>query len=146
MTLPKWQAEGLLKAHRTSPKEIAELLAAADQDLADCETPGLSAVWHLNIAYNAALRCATAALAACGYRPAHGEGHHLRTIQSLAYTLGLDAAVVGRLDGFRKKRNISAYNRIGTVSDQEAAEMEALAKCLRKDVEQWLQKHHPDLL
>ena len=36
MTLQKWQADGLLKPHRTSRKEIAELLAAADQDLVDC--------------------------------------------------------------------------------------------------------------
>jgi hypothetical protein len=50
MTLRKWQADGLLKPHRTSRQEIAELLAAADQDMADCETPGLSAAWRLNIA------------------------------------------------------------------------------------------------
>jgi hypothetical protein len=56
MTLQKWQADGLLKPHKTGRKEIAELLEAADQDLADCETQGLSAVWRLNIAYNAALR------------------------------------------------------------------------------------------
>jgi len=146
MTLQKWQAQGLLKPHKTSPKEIAELLSAADQDLADCETPGLSAGWRLNIAYNAALRCATAALAACGYRPAHSESHHWRTIQSLAHTLGLDAAVVRQLDGFRKKRNVSAYDRIGTVSDHEAAEMAALAKDLRMNVERWLREHHSDLL
>jgi len=146
MTLQKWQADGLLRPHRTSRKEIAELLAAADQDLVDCGTPGLSAVWRLNIAYNAALRCATAALAACGYRPAQGESHYLRTLQSLAHTLGLDAATVQQLDGFRKKRNVSAYDRIGTVSDQEADEMAALAKRLRADVEQWLRARHPHLL
>ena len=146
MTLQKWQADGLLKPHKTGPKEIAELLEAANQDLADCATPGLSAVWRLNIAYNAALRCATAALAACGYRPAHGESHHLRTIQSLAHTLGLDVAVVRQLDGFRKKRNVSAYDRIGMVSDKEAAEMAALAKTLRMNVERWLRAHHPDLM
>ncbi|HUT60183.1 MAG TPA: hypothetical protein VNA25_20240 [Phycisphaerae bacterium] len=146
MTLQKWQADGLLKPHRTSRQEIAELLEAADQDLADCETPGLSAMWRLNIAYNAALRCATAALAASGYRPAQGESHHLRTIQSLAHTVGLDAVTVRQLDGFRKKRNVSAYDRIGMVSDLEAAEMAALAKTLRVNVERWLRKHHPDLM
>jgi len=146
MTLEQWQAEGLLRIHKTSPQEIAELLTASDQDLTDCETPGLSAVWRLNIAYNAALRCATAALAVAGYRPAHGESHHVRTIRSLAYTLGLDAAAVNQFDAFRKKRNVSAYDRIGPVSDHEAKEMTAFAKRLRRDVEKWLHKNHPNLL
>lgn len=62
------------------------------------------------------------------------------------HTLGLDAATVQQLDGFRKKRNVSAYDRIGTVSDQEADEVAALAKRLRADVEQWLRARHPHLL
>jgi hypothetical protein len=45
----------------------------------------ISEDWKLNIAYNAALQAATAALAAAGYRAAR-EQHHYRTIQSLALT------------------------------------------------------------
>ncbi len=39
---------------------------------------------------------------------------------------------------FRKKRNISDYLRAGEVSDQEVTEMIALAKKLRKKVEEWI--------
>lgn len=126
-------------------QEIADLLEVTDRDLHDCQAVGLSADWRLNIAYNAALQAATAALAAAGYRPAR-EAHHFRVIQSLAHTIGADAATVNQLDQFRKKRNLGGYERAGMVSDQESAEVFALAQRLRADVEQWLRAEHPDLL
>jgi len=99
----------------------------------------------LNIAYNAALRLATAVLAAAGYR-ASREAHHYRVIQSLAHTLKADGSFIARLDKFRKKRNIGGYERAGMVSDLEAEEMVALAKSLRKKVEDWLRANFPELL
>ena len=80
MSLRDWLRNGWLIEHRTSPQEIGDLLAVADRDLHDCRSGGLSADWRLNIAYNAALQAATAALAAAGYRPAR-EMHHFRVIQ-----------------------------------------------------------------
>ena len=79
MSLQSWQENSWLYEHQTSPQEIANLLAVADRDLADCRTPGLSADWRLNIAYNAALQAATAGLYASGYRAAremHPLSHH----------------------------------------------------------------------
>lgn len=72
--------------------------------------------------------------------------HHYRVIHSLAYTVKSDAGLVSLSDQFRKKRNISEYDHIGMISDQEAKEMIDLANQLRKDVEDWLRKNHPDLL
>lgn len=106
---------------------------------------GLSEDWKLNIAYNAALQAATAALAAAGYRAAR-EQHHYRTIQSLALTIGWPAGKIDRFDRFRKKRNIGGYEIAGIVSEPEALEMHALAAGLRDDVLGWLRKHHPRLL
>ena len=63
MSLKDWLKNGWLVEHKTSPQEITDLLGVMDRDLADCETPGLSPDWRLNIAYNAALQAATAALA-----------------------------------------------------------------------------------
>jgi hypothetical protein len=40
-------------------------------------------------------------LAAAGYR-ATREGHHYRIIQSLAYTIGAEADLIAKIDGFRK--------------------------------------------
>jgi hypothetical protein len=56
VTLNDWERNGWLQAHRTAPEEVADFLALVERDLADSRTPGLSADWRLNIAYNAALQ------------------------------------------------------------------------------------------
>ncbi len=145
MSLKTWLSNGWLVTHQTSPQEISDLLAVADRDMKDCRTPGLSPDWRLNIAYNAALQAATAALAACGYRAAR-EAHHYRIIQSLTYTIGSSPDLVNQLDRFRKKRNIGAYDRAGAVSDQEASEMLNLAQNIMQEIEDWLRKNYPELL
>lgn len=144
MSLRDWARSGWLMEHRTSPQEIADLFGAADRDLHDCSLKGLSEDRRLAIAYGAALACAMAALAACGYR-APREAHHYRVIQSLAFTIGADVKLVARFDAFRKKRNIGDYERAGLVSETEAREMVALALALRKRVQDWLGEHHPHL-
>jgi hypothetical protein len=110
VSLQVWVKNGWLVEHQSSPQEIAELLDVADRDLKECEISGLSPDWKLNIAYNAALQTATAALAVAGYR-AKGEAHHYRVIQSLAYTIKAGATLIVQFDKFRKKRNISGYER-----------------------------------
>jgi len=145
MSLSEWERNGWVVKHRTSRHEIRDLLQVVERDLGDSAAEGLSADWRMNIAYNAALQAATAALAAAGYRPSR-DAHHYRVIQSLRETLGADAAVVATFDAFRKKRNISGYERIGLVSDADAGAMRALAVALRRDVMAWLKRYHGDVL
>ncbi|MBI4027134.1 MAG: hypothetical protein HY360_19265 [Verrucomicrobia bacterium] len=145
MSLQDWARNGWLTEHKTSLGEIADLLAVADRDLSDCGAQGLSEDWQLAIAYNAALQVAITALAACGYRAAR-EAHHYRAIQSLTLTIGAETKLVALLDGFRKKRNISDYERAGLVSQKEAQEMLALARRLRREIENWLRAKYPGLL
>ena len=145
MSLQNWLNNGWLTEHRTSLQEITALLAVADRDLSDCKTPGPSSDWQLNIAYNAALQTATAALAASGYR-AGRDAHHYRVIQSLAHTINADASLIALFDQFRKKRNISGYDHAGMISGQEAKEMVNLASSLRQKVEEWLRENHTDLM
>jgi len=142
--LKDWLKNGWLVEHRTSRQEISDLLSVADRDPVQCQVSGLSPDWRLSIAYNAALQLAKAALAAAGYR-ASKEAHHYRAIQSLAYTIKADKKLIAQLDRFRKKRNISGYERAGVVSEQEAREIFSLAKNLRDEVEKWLRSNHPDL-
>ena len=144
MSLEDWLTDKLIETHRPSAGEIANLLHICDRDLEKCQIAELGPDWRLSIAHNAALQAATAALAATGYR-ARKEGHHYRVIQSLAYTLKAEPALIRQLDKFRQKRNIGDYERAGLVTEQEAEEMVALAKQLRNDVEQWLRIHHPEL-
>ena len=145
MSLADWRRNGWVIEHQTSAGEIRELFAVVERDLADSATEPLSADWRMNIAYDAALQAANAALAAAGYR-ASRDRHHFRIIQSLRETIGAPAQLVTALDAFRKKRNITGYERVGVVSDQDAAEMRSMAIALRDDVRDWLRRNHPDLL
>lgn len=145
MSLQDWLNEGRVKAHKTSKKEISQLLAIAERDLADAQVKTLSADRRFATAYSAALIISTTALAASGYR-ASSEGHHYWTIQSLAFTLQPDAKTITKFNKFRQKRNISDYERTGMVSEQEVNEMIALAKELRAILVEWLKNNHPELL
>ena len=145
MSLADWQRSSWLVEHKTSPEEIAALLAIVERDLANARVAGLADDWKFNIAYNAALQAATAALAVAGYRAAR-EQHHYRTVQSLAITIGWPNAKVNRFDRFRRKRNVAGYETAGAVSAGEAREMHELAAALRDDVVRWLRKQHPKLL
>ena len=145
MSLQSWLNEGKLKAHKTSKSEINQLLAVFDRDLADARVKALSADRRFATAYNAALMVSIAALAASGYRTS-GEGHHYRTIQSLTFTLQVDAKTLNKFNKFRQKRNISDYERTDVVSEQEVAEMIALAQIIRTAADKWLHENHPELL
>jgi len=145
VSLKEWLSNGWLISHQTSPEEIADLLGVAQRDITDAQIVQLSPDWRLNIAYNAALQLATAALAAEGFRPSR-DSHHYRAIQSLAYTIGADLKFISRFDHFRKKRNIGGYERAGGVSDTEAAEMREIAIELYEHITSWLKSKHPELI
>lgn len=143
MSLKDWLKNGWLVEHETSKEEIENLFCIIDRDLEDCKVAKLSPDWQLNIAYNATLQCAKAALAVAGYRPAR-ESHHYRLIQSLSYTIEADDKLIIQFDVFRKKRNISDYLRAGEISNLEAKEMIALAKKLRNRVKEWIKAKQKD--
>jgi len=144
MSLSDWLKAQWLTEHKTSPEEIANLLAVADRDLRDCQAAGLSDDGRLAFGYRAVMQCALAALAACGYRPSR-DSHHYRVIQSLVHTIGADTKLVAQVDAFRKKRNTGDYEIAGLITKKEADEMVALAQHLRKLVEDWLRANHPEL-
>ncbi len=144
MSLEDWLNEGRLKTHKTSQKEICQLFAVFERDMADAQTEGLSDDRRFTTVYNAALMVARAALAASGYRTS-GEGNHHWTIQSLAFILKPDAKTIKKFNKFRQKRNITDYEMIGMISGQEVGEMISLAQELYDMATEWLKKNHPEL-
>lgn len=142
VSLPDWLKFGWVREHKPNRQEIAALFAVADRDIQACRTPELVADWQFNIAYNAALQLTTAALAAAGYQ-AERANHHYRVIQSLEFTVGVEAAAIRKFDVFRKKRNITDYEMADTISDAEVREMREFAEELRGRVEAWIREHHP---
>jgi hypothetical protein len=136
---------GWIHAHRTSREEISNLFAIADRDIAQCQTPGLGSEWKFDIAYNAALQLATAALAACGYQ-AERQNKHQRTIECLEFTVQIAPDMVSFLDTCRRKRHVAVYDRIGAISQKEAADVLVAAQNLRKTTKEWLKRNYPTRL
>jgi hypothetical protein len=79
---------GWPRPHKTSGKEIADLIQIVLRDLKDAESC-VSDDWRFGIAYNAALKLCTILLYAEGYR-AEKNLQHYRTIQAVPLILGAD--------------------------------------------------------
>jgi hypothetical protein len=145
MSLKDWLNNGWLVVHRTSRAEVADLLTAADRDLQDARTPGLSPAWSFNIAYNAALHLCNLALAAEGYRPAR-DSKHYRTIAALDLILGPRAGdLVAWLDHCRALRHDVTYEGARSISRKEADELLGTVRELKGKVLDWLKESHPEL-
>ena len=145
MTLENWLENNWLKKHKTSPKEIGDIFGMVERDINDAQNVEISADWRMNIAFNASLQCANAALYASGYRTS-GEGHHERAINSLKFTIHAPDELIKHLNLFRTKRIRATYDLAGSVSEQEVKEAIELAKNLRDQVVRWLKKNHADLV
>ena len=142
MSLESWRANGWLTRHAASPRETADLLAAAARDLTDAKKD-LSPSWRFAIAYNAALRLCTAALQAVGYRASRDQRHH-RTIAALPLLLGPDAQELAAfLDSCRTKRTEVTYEPLSAVTEAEAAELIEAVGELETKVQAWLRSRNP---
>ena len=144
MSLEDWAKNGWLRPHKTTQREIADLLGIVDRDIKEAERAA-SDDWKFGIAYNAALKLCTILLHASGYRADRLQAH-FRTLQSLPLILGAERARdAGYLDRCRKIRNTVEYESAGVVTEAEAKELIEFTKSLRKDVLAWLKKNHPEL-
>ncbi len=146
MTLKDLLADGRIRPHKTSAKEIADLLRVVNRDLADADVAQLSIDRRFVTAYNAALQLATIALHAAGYRTA-ATGHHWATFHVLPEIIGPQSqARTDYLDSCRSKRNVTDYDRAGEISEKELSEILAEVRRFRVDLVAWLRKNHPSLL
>jgi len=144
MNLVQWAKNGWLRSHKSSKREIADLLGIVDRDLSDAEG-SISTDWKFGIACNAALKLCTILLRTSGYRPERNLAHY-RTLTALPLILG-DARKddASYLDACRAKRNTAEYETAGVATGEDAAELIAFVKELRQDVIAWLRKNHPEL-
>jgi hypothetical protein len=145
MSLAKWAEYGWLRAEPTSPAEIEDLMGIVNRDLHDAQVQAISEDRRFEAAFNAARTAANVALRACGYRTASQLGHHLKTIESLEFTIQADPRLIQKLRVFSKKRNATSYDSAGNVSEQELEEMIRIAEGLRQRVAEWLRENHPEL-
>jgi hypothetical protein len=146
MNLERLQAQGRLRGHKTNQTEIQQLLRLVDRDIADAQVKHLSEDRRFLIAYEAALALATIPLYCAGYET-HGQGHHWTTFQCLPEIMGADVGETSEyFDLCRTKRNISAYDRSGQISQAEAEELLSEAKAFKTIVLSWLTTEYPHLI
>jgi hypothetical protein len=123
---------------------VARLLAVADRGLADAAVTLVSTDARVGFAHGLVLAAAAAALAAEGYR-AGKQRHHERLLDSLRYTIGLDARRLKQLPDVRRARNAMTYEQPGETTPEEADEIVERARAVRDAVMAWLRTEHPDL-
>jgi len=139
MSLELWEKNGWLRKHQTSVQEIKGILSLVERDIEEASREVISIDWKFNIAYNAGLQLATIALLAAGYRTGRGESKHYRVIQTLPLVMGEKfTALKNYLDNCRRKRNISEYDAVGTISEKEAVELLETVKDFKIELEGWL--------
>jgi hypothetical protein len=88
MSWKKLQAEGKVRAHKTSRKEVHDWRAVIVRDLEDSAIQELSDDRRFATAYNAALQTATVSIACAGFRLTTTPGHHRMTFEAARLALG----------------------------------------------------------
>ena len=148
MLLKKWVSEKRLEVHKTNSDEIRNLFDLVERDIRDAMIVQLSADRRFATVYNAALQLATIALHVGGYRVKGGSaGHHWVTISSIPDIMGRNQK--NRSDYFnacRTKRNITDYDRVGEISEEEVSDLIREVKEFKRDVITWIKQKYHDLL
>jgi len=113
MSLEEWVEYGWLKTEPTSRDEIKNLLTIVDRDLKDANVTAVSQDRRFEAAYNAARTAAMIALRACGYRTSSQTGHHLKTIESLKFTIRADDKLIQRNEAALEETECDQLRRSG---------------------------------
>jgi hypothetical protein len=135
-----------VQKHAPSKRELDEIRALIERDLADAALPGLSADRRFATAYNAALQTCKMAIASAGYRVASGAGHHKTSFEAVKLAMASTAdAYADYFDTCRRKRNILEYTSSHVATQTEAEELVQKAIEFREFVERWIETNHPAL-
>ena len=142
MNLKDLLNQGRLRQHKTSKKEIKNLLALVRRDIKDAKVEGLSSDRRFACAYNAVLQLATILLYCKGYKP-EGTGHHFTVFQAMKIIMGNNYyTLADYFDSCRSKRNITDYDCAGAISDLEAEELIEEAESFLAVILNWLKKNY----
>ena len=145
MTLDNLVGRGLEKAQSDS-EELARYLGRVRRKLEDSRQKNISLDSRFDVAFEALLQIALAALRANGYRTTSGAGHQQLAIQALPKTIGVSAGDVRALDEFRKKRSAGLYLAEFEPSEAEVGALVGAVERLHKQLLAWLKAKRPELL
>ena len=146
MSLKRLHSQGRLSHHRTSQKEISNLLQLVKRDIKDARVKGLSNDRKYTTAYNAVLQLGIILLYCNGYRT-KGAGSHFTVFQAMKDILGKDyAELADYFDACRSKRNITDYDYAGAISKKETEELIKEAIKFQKFMLKYLQDNYAHFL
>lgn len=146
MSLKRLLSQGKLAHHKTSKKEIINLVHLIKRDIKDAKVRGLSYDRKFATVYNAILQSATILLYCNGYKT-KGADSHFTVFQAIKDILGKDYfELVNYFDSCRSKRNITDYDYSGGISEKEALELIGEAEKFLKLVLDYLKNNFPRLL
>ncbi|WP_157467503.1 hypothetical protein [Edaphobacter aggregans] len=146
MSLDSYVENAWLKKEAASPQEITDQLGIVARCMKDASVEGISDDLRFYTTFNALLALANTALRASGYRTTNQQGHHMRTIETLEYTIHADSKTIRKILAFSKKRNIASYDAAGSISNEELKQILVTAESLQDAVQTWLTATHPELL
>lgn len=146
MSLKRLLDQGRLKRHKTSGKEIKDLLGLAARDIKDAKAEVISLDRRFATAYNGILQLAMVLLYCDGYEP-KGVGHHASVFEAMKVIMGKDhCKLADYFDSCRSKRNITDYDYAGGISRSEVDEIIKEAEEFSETVRAWLKANYSDLL
>ena len=145
MTLDNLIGRGLEKAE-SDGEELARYLGRVRRKLEDSRQKNISLDSRFDVAFEALLQIALAALRANGYRTTSGAGHQQLAIQALPKSIGVSATDVRALDEFRKRRSAGLYLAEFEPSEAEVGALIGAVERLHKQLLAWLKANRPELL
>ena len=146
MNLKQLLNQGRLIKHKTSKKEITNLIEIARRDIKDAQLKDLSLDRRFACAYNAILQLATILLYCKGYRP-KGIGHHAIVFEAMKEILGRNYyELADYFDSCRAKRNITDYDYAGGISEKETEELIKEAESFLKTIIRWIKMNYSDFI
>ena len=138
MSLAEMLLRDELRREPATPGEVERLLEAIDRRLQDGGNEANHPETRLEQAYHAILNCALVGLRASDLRPTDRRGHHVVTLESLTYTLGIPGDRVDYFQTLRDLRNKDLYTGGIHITVRQAEEAMAEAQALRSELERWL--------
>jgi len=145
MSLDDMVRRGELERLPPTVGEIPALVKTINRRIEDAANRTNHPETRLEQAYIAILNCALAALRAEGARPVRGPGQHVHTLESLRFTVGVDAERLGYYQTLRSLRHRGLYEGFTDVSMSQAEEAVTEARWLHDRLEAWLANSHPEL-
>lgn len=138
MSINDLLARGVLRKQETSKQEIQDLLNISERDFQDSKSSEISYDSQFSIAYNSALKLATALMRGEGFRVKSGS-HHMVVISLIPLILGYQFIDdKDYLDSCRRMRNVVEYESVGSATENSVKELREFIEEFRPNVLEFL--------